>query len=171
MYHIYAPDMSEYESQNQQKLNDAIDSLTDKMASRYGDNIRQEARQQFSNKLQAKMEQAAKEACEETWGEIVGEAKQILSELTQAQSSRCLAYERNSEPVSEFEAELPEFESFEQNLIESRDNTSHLRLIGGETSQEQEIFAAHSMGMTPLEIAQMLNLKQSDVQNALNEVA
>jgi len=162
--------MSEYESQNQQKLNQAIDSLTNRMASRYGDNIRQEARQQFSSKLQAKMEQAAKEACEETWDEIVGEAKQILSDLTQAQSSRCLAYERNTEPVGEFEAELPEFESFEQQLLESRDNSSHLRLVG-ETSQEQEIYAAYTTGMSVSEIAESLELSEAQVQQTLNEVA
>lgn len=163
--------MSESESQNQQKLNQAIDALTEKMASRYSNNIKQEARQQFTSKLHAKMEQAAKQACEETWSDIVEEAKQILSELTQAQSSRCLAYERNTQPVSEFEAELPEFDSFEEKLIEGRENTSHLRLVGGEDSQSQEIYAARSMGMTPLEIAQELNLKESDVQKTLNEVA
>lgn len=162
--------MSEYESQNQQKLNDAIDALTDKMASRYGNNIKAEARQQFAAKLEAKMEEAAKEACEETWHEIVGEAKQILSDLTQKQASRSLAYERDTQPVSEFNAELPEFESFEEKMIEGRDNTHHLRLVG-ETSTEQEIFAAYSMGMTPLEIAQELNLKESEVKNALSEVA
>jgi len=170
MYHIYAPNMSEYESQNQQKLNDAIDSLTDKMASRYGNNIKQEAHQQFSSKLNAKMEQAAKEACEETWSEIVGEAKHILSELTQAQSSRCLAYERNTEPISEFEVELPEFDSFDQRLIESRDNTSHLRLVG-ETSQEQEIYAAYTTGMSVSEIAESLEISESEVQQTINEMA
>ena len=163
--------MSEHESQNQHKLNEAIDTITDKMASRYGDNIKQEARQQFSSKLQFKMEQAAKEACEETWSEIVGEAKEILSELTQAQSSRCLTYERNTQPISEFEAKLPEFDSLEEKLIEGRDNTSHMRLIGGETSQEQDIFAAYSMGMTPLEIAQHLQVKEAEVRKALNDVA
>jgi DNA-binding NarL/FixJ family response regulator len=148
-------------------LNHAIDALTEKMASRYGENIKQEARQHFSSKLQFKMEQAAKEACEETWSEIVGEAKHILSELTQAQSSRCLSYESNTQPISEFDAELPEFDSLEEKLIEGRDNTSHMRLIGGETSQEQEIFAAYSMGMTPLEIAQHLQLKETEVRKAL----
>jgi len=162
--------MSEYESQNQQKLNEAIDSLTDKMASRYGSNIKQEARQQFSSKLQTKMEQAAKQACEETWSEIVGEAKQILSELTQAQSSRCLDYERNTEPVSEFEAELPEFESFDQQLVEGRNHSSHLRLVG-ETSQEQEIYAAYTTGMSVSEIAESLDIKKSQVQQTLNQVA
>jgi len=163
--------MSEYESQNQHKLNHAIDTLTEKMASRYGENIKQEARQQFSSKLQVKMEQAAQEACEETWSEIVSEAKHILSELTQAQSSRCLAYERQTEPVSEFEAELPEFESLDEKLITGRENTSHMRLIGGETSQEQEIFAAYSIGMTPLEIAHQLQLKETEVKKVLHEVA
>ena len=161
--------MSEYESPNQQKLNKAIDTLTDKMASRYGDNIKQEARQQFNSKLQFKMEQAAKEACEETWRDITGEAKHILSELTQAQSSRCLAYERNTQPISDFDAELPEFESLDEKLIEGRNNTSHMRLIGGETSTEQDIFVAYSMGMTPPEIAQELQLEESDVQKALLE--
>ena len=42
-----------------------------------------------------------------------------------------------------------------------------MRLIGGETSQEQEIFAAYSMGMTPLEIAQHLQLKETEVRKAL----
>jgi len=163
--------MSEYESQNQHKLNRAIDTLTEKMASRYGENIKQEARQQFSSKLQVKMEQAAREACEETWSEIVSEAKHILSELTQAQTSRCLAYERQTEPVSEFDAELPEFDTLEEKLIEGRDNTSHMRLIGGETSTDQDIFAAYSMGMTPLEIAQELQLKETEVRKALSEVA
>jgi DNA-binding NarL/FixJ family response regulator len=46
-----------------------------------------------------------------------------------------------------------------------------MRLIGGETSIEQEIFAAYSMGMTPLEIAQHLQLKETEVRKALNEVA
>ncbi|QDZ41620.1 hypothetical protein FRE64_16745 (plasmid) [Euhalothece natronophila Z-M001] len=161
--------MSEHESQNHQKLNQAIDSLTDQMASRYGDNIKQEARQQFSSKLQSKMEQAAREACEETWHDIVEEAKQILSQLTQAQTSRCLAYEQNTEPLSEFEASLPEFESLEEKLIEGRENTSHLRLVGGEDSQSQEIFAAYSMGLTPLEIAQTLDINETEVKNALKE--
>ncbi|PNW57466.1 UNVERIFIED_CONTAM: hypothetical protein BEN50_07095 [Euhalothece sp. KZN 001] len=163
--------MSEYESQNQQKLNSAIDALTDKMANRYGNNIKQEARQQFASKLEAKMEQAAKEACEETWHEIVGEAKQILSNLTQKQTSRSLAYERNTQPVSEFDAELPEFESFDQKLIEGRENTSHLRLVGGENSQSQDIYAAYTTGMTISEIAQFFELKESEVKNALGGVA
>ncbi|MFW6359393.1 MAG: hypothetical protein ACOC0N_09320 [Chroococcales cyanobacterium] len=162
--------MSEQESQNHHKLNQAIDALTDQMASRYGNNIKQEARQQFNSKLHFKMEQAAKEACEETWSEIVGEAKQILSELTQAQTSRCLSYERDTQPISEFDAELPEFESLEEKLIEGRKNTSHMRLIGGETSTEQDIFAASSMGMTPREIAQQLELEESEVQKTLSEV-
>jgi len=163
--------MSEYESQNQHKLNRAIDTLTEKMASRYGENIKQEARQQFSSKLQVKMEQAAQEACEETWNEIVSEAKHILSELTQAQTSRCLAYERETHPVSDFKAELPEFESLDEKLIAGRENTSHMRLIGGETSTEQDIFAAYSIGMTPLEIAHQLQLKETEVKKVLNEVA
>lgn len=161
--------MSGHESQNQHKLNDAIDSLTDKMASRYGDNIKQEARQQFQNKLQHKMEQAARDACEETWRDITSEAKEILSELTQAQTSRCLAYERNTEAIPEFDAELPELDSLEEKLIEGRENTSHLRLVGGEDSQSQEIYAAYSMGMTPIEIAQTLELNETDVKKALNE--
>jgi len=56
-------------------------------------------------------------------------------------------------------------------LIAGRENTSHMRLISGETSTEQDIFAAYSIGMTPLEIAHQLQLKETEVKKVLHDVA
>ena len=143
------------ENNNQKQLLNQLEALAQKAASQQAEIAGQEAEFAFRTLLQHKIEVEMKRQAEKTYNKLLVETQDLVNQFAQKASQRVLDIE--SSTISEapvFETLEPEFADFSKALSASRTSRNKMaKLMTGITAEESEILAAHSMGMSPEEIA------------------
>ncbi len=143
------------ENNNQKQLLNQLEVLAEKAASQQAEIAGQEAEHAFRTLLQHKIEIEMKKQAEKTYNKLLVETQDLVNQFAQKASQRVLDIE--SSTISEapvFETSEPEFADFSKALSAERTSRNKMaKLITGNSAEESEILAAHSMGMSPEEIA------------------
>ncbi len=143
------------ENNNQKQLLTQLEVLAQKAASQQAEIAGQEAEFAFRTLLQHQIEVEMKRQAEKTYNKLLVETQDLVNQFAQKASQRVLDIE--SSTISEapvFETSEPEFADFSKALSAERTSRNKMaKLITGNSAEESEILAAHSMGMSPEEIA------------------
>ena len=158
------------ENNNQKQLLTQLEILAQKAASQQAQIAGEEAEHAFQTLLQHKIEVEMRKQAEKTYNKLLAETQDLVNQFAQRASQRVLDIESSTisqAPV--FETSEPEFTDFSKALSAERTSRNKMaKLISGNTPEESEILAAHSMGMSSEDIA--IEILGDDDDDAIAQV-